>query len=241
VNCDQIQELAPLWLTGELEGARMSAVAEHLAGCGACTHLLAEQNSLDARIRTALLDEIPDTARTERLVRHRITWERQRRWLVVGGIAALLLIGFEWQKRENPDRLYADAARDHQLEVVEHQPRRWRSEPAAIEVVAARFGLTRAKAVDLAPEGYRLVRAKVCGLDGGPALHLVYGNGSTDSAREISVYVRQGATGLRNSETAEIGPERLASARNGRYSTVVVTTGSLEECRKLARRTAELL
>ena len=167
----------------------------------------------------------------------RIAAERQRRWLVVGGIAAMLLIGFQWQRHQLPDRLYADAARDHQLEVLDHQPRHWRSDLAAIEPIASRFGITRAQISDFAPAGLHLARAKVCGLDGSPALHLVY----SDGRREISMYVRRGAFASLKAVTAEIGPERLASAGNGRYSTLIVSTGSLEECRQLARRTADLL
>jgi anti-sigma factor RsiW len=239
VNCDQVQVLAPLWLTGELDGARRAAFAEHLAGCGGCTHFLEEQISLDARIQNELGKEDPNPERTQRVVLRKIAWQRRRPWVAAAGIAALFSIGFEWRKRDQPDRLFADAARDHQLEVVEHQPRRWRSESAAIALVTARFGLTADKASDLAPRGYRLLRAKICGLDGVPALHLVYGN--NDSAREISVYVRRGATGSKKGGAAEIGEERLAYSANGRYSTVVVTTGNIGECRQVARRTAELL
>src|SRR5436305_10917316 len=102
--------------------------------------------------------------------------------------------------RQQPGKLFVDAARDHQAEVMEHRPRRWRSEPADVRILAERFGLAGDKAETLAPVGFRLLQAKTCGLEGRPALHLVY----TDGSREISLYVRREEKGARRTNSAMI-------------------------------------
>jgi anti-sigma factor RsiW len=241
MNCSEVQEIAPLWLSGELEEVRSSQVRAHLEGCAGCARSIGEDASLDVRIRTALAEDGPASSRTERMVLRRITLERRWRWLVASGAAAVVLLGLIFGAplvtKQQPEKLFLDAARDHRLEVMEHQPRRWRSEAVDVGVLAERFGLTGATAVALAPAGYRLVHAKTCGLEGRPALHLVY----TDGAREISLYVRRETGGLRRVGSAEIGTERMASAQHGGYSAVAVTTGKLDECRQIAQRAVSVL
>ncbi|MDQ1469843.1 MAG: hypothetical protein QOJ99_1323 [Bryobacterales bacterium] len=241
MNCSEVQEIAPRWLSGELEESLSAQVRVHLEECAECAHSLGEDASLDARIRKALLQEEPATARTEEIVLRRIASERHRRWLATGGVAAAMLVALIFGKplvvRQEPGKLFVDAARDHRLEVMEHQPRRWRSEPAEVGILAERFGLTGATTLALAPAGYRLVHAKTCRLEGRAALHLVY----TDGAREISLYVRRGTDGWWPVASADFGVERMASAERAGYSAVVVTTGELDECRQIAERAVSVL
>jgi anti-sigma factor RsiW len=242
MNCSEIQDVATLWLSGELEEARSSQVRAHLEGCAGCARAMAEDASLDVRIRKALGEEEPATQQIEGMVLRRIASERRRRWLLAGGIAAAVLLSLVFGaplfvKQQQPRKLFMDAARDHRLEVMEHQPRRWRSEPGEVAVVAERFGLTGATALAMAPAGYRLVHAKTCGLEGRPALHLVY----TDGAREISLYVRRETDGLQRTGSTEIGGERMAWAERAGYSAVAVTTGEPDECRQIAQRAVSIL
>lgn len=226
MNCREIGELAPLYLSGEMGQSDRDLFRAHLAQCMSCASELERQAALDARVREAL--ELPDAALVTRAVRGHIA--RKRIWRVAA-VAAAILIAFvaSWELRPKPvARLYADAALDHRLEVMEHQPRRWRSDPAEIERLAARYQLHDAAA--LAPEGYRLEHAKMCGIDGKPALHLVYTNGN----REYSVFVR-----ARSEDSVpaavRIGAEQLASIRTDRLEAIVVSAGTSAECSELAR------
>jgi len=106
-----------------------------------------------------------------------------------------------------------------------------------MEQVASQGGLSFAQASGLAAAGYRLERAKICGLDGQRMLHLVFGDG----ARRYSVYVgrHEGArTGLR---TVRSGREEVAGFDTGRLRAVVVTAGPAAECEELARVAADRL
>lgn len=248
MNCRQMQELAPLWLSGELEGDQRADCNKHLRECAACDGLLREQALSDDRIRQALAAEDYPAAQTVQAVQHRIAAARHaqaRRFQAVAGLAAALLTavftGYVWRTNQQSHRIFADAARDHRLEVTEHLPRRWRSDLAEIGVLARRFGLTAEKAQALAPSGYRLLQAKTCGLDGHAELHLVF----SDGAQQISLYVRPRPGALAAITTAEFGAEALALVQNARYSALAVATVSAnvspEECREMALHAANLL
>jgi hypothetical protein len=143
---------------------------------------------LDALLRAACEREAIDTAALERSVRARL---RRRvvalEWMAVA--AALILIVWGASYRFRSPGIFEQAARDHRVEVVEHSPRHWRTDAAAIDGIARRFGFSTEQAARLAPAGYRLEHAKICGLDAKPALHLVYSSANTASAREFSVYI----------------------------------------------------
>ena len=143
---------------------------------------------LDALLRDACEREAIDTAALERSVRARL---RHRvlalQWMALA--AALILIAWSVSYRLRAPSVFEQAARDHRVEVVEHSPRRWRTENAAIDGIARRFGFSSEQAARLAPAGYKLEHAKICGLDGRPALHLVYSSGDVSGGSEFSVYI----------------------------------------------------
>ncbi len=190
-----------------------------------------ENQDLDERIAEAFREDPADPRRVEQRVLRQISAKRQKRRAAVAALAAAVLIAV-FIGVNRPPKLLVDAARDHRVEVMEHKPRRWTTDPAEFE---PKFGLTVAKASSLAPEGFWLLHARTCGLEGQKALHLVFTNGT----REISVYVRKTTQGQKGS--AHIGAEELAAARSAEYQTVAVTTGSAAECQQIARRAAERL
>ena len=234
MTCREIEELAPLYLSGELDEARRAVFHTHLQSCRDCRDEMDQQAALDARLRETVAD-LPDATAVERAVRRRIALERSARYAAIAAaVLVAVVLGYRAFRPQPVARLYADAALDHRLEVMEHQPRHWRTDPAEIEKLATRFRLPDVRW--LAP-GYRLERAKICGIDGAPALHLVYSNGS----QEVSVFVRQrDGTALR---AVAVGTEHLAAFELGLggAEAVIATSGSREECDAFARRAQEAL
>jgi anti-sigma factor RsiW len=228
MNCREIEEIAPLYLSGELEEDRRALFRAHLAQCRSCAVEMDRQVAFDARVLDAV-SEMPDATAVGRAVRRRIVRERVLRFAAVAAAVVFAAFLGYWALRPAPvSRLYADAALDHRLEVMEHQPRRWRTDPAEIDKLAARYELTNLAA--LAPEGYRLEHAKMCGIDGKPALHLVY----TDGRREVSVYLRIRDGGEKGLREVSVGLEHLAGFGTERLEAVVVG-GSIGECLEFAR------
>jgi anti-sigma factor RsiW len=236
MNCREIAELTPLYLSGELDGSKRALMHGHLAECRSCSDEMERQAAIDAQLRDSLGSELPDATAVEGRVRDRIRMERSRRWIVGTAAAAGVLIAVVLGARAGrPERLYTDAALDHRLEVMEHQPRRWRTDPAEIEKLTARYPLPNVAA--LAPAGYSLEHAKMCGLEGQPALHLVYTNG----VQEVSIFVR-GRVGTATAiHAVRLGSEHLAGFQTDRLEAVVATSGSSEECLKFARSAAAVL
>ena len=230
MNCREIEELAPLYLSGEIAEGKSALVRAHLAQCWNCALQMNQKIALDARLREAA-SQLPDATAVGRSVRGRIGAER---FGLMTAAAAIVLfaaiLSYRTLRPEPVGRLYADAALDHRLEVMEHQPRHWRSDPVEIEKLAARYDLQNVGA--LAPAGYRLEHAKMCGIDGKAALHLVFTNGT----QEVSVYVRPRSGTSRRSapRTVKVGSEQLAEIQTDRLEAVIATAGSSGECLRFA-------
>jgi anti-sigma factor RsiW len=232
MNCKDIADLAPLYLSGEMEQNPRDLFRTHLDECRNCAVQMEHQAAMDGRLRDVFSSALPDTAAIQQTIRGHIASERSRRWMMIAA-AAVLCASVLGYRTLRPERLFSDAAQDHRMEVVEHQPRRWRTDPAEIGKLAARYGLSNVNA----PAGYRLEHAKMCGLDGEPALHLVYTNG----LREFSVFVlkRSGAS-KKNPHIVSVGAEHLAAFQTERLE-VIATGGSGEECLQFARTAANAL
>jgi anti-sigma factor RsiW len=251
MNCRDIADLSPLYHSRELAAAQLREFESHLGRCRSCALELERQASMDARLRAAVDHEMPETAALDRSIMERISTASSRRrefsrWFIGAAAAAVLLIACSawWAAVQKPaPRLYADAARDHQMEVVQHQPRRWRSGAAEIDALAARYGLSGKAAATLGPAGFRLEHAKTCGLEGRPVLHLVYSNG----AREVSLYLRRNDS-VRHETTASsdlreviVGTEYLDAFRTERFTAVIVAEGSRADCLRFARSASMIL
>jgi anti-sigma factor RsiW len=230
--------LSPLYLTGELDRARTEELARHLRGCPAC----ASDLGVDKLMRETVLSERVDSAPLERRVHQLIAQESRRvmqRWMfAAAGVAALALIaalGYRAIFKTTP--VYAAAARDHHLEIVDHQPRKWFTDRSAIEDLAGKQGFSKLTIAGIAPAGYRLAQAKLCRLDGVVFLHLVYAGETTI----FSVFLRQlnpagGAETSRPIRTGAAGAEYIAGFEDARLSALVVT----EESEAAAMRFAKL-
>lgn len=243
MNCSDIAELSPLYVAGELDARRAAEFDAHLKTCSSCFRELETQARLDAQLRKALLAEDLDVARVNRRIREMIASDSlekavknirpgRGRWVTAAmGIAAtfLLFVAGYLLIPGHVAKVYADAAMDHQMEVVDHGPRRWLSDPVQIAALEQKLGIDVAVPSQLAA-GYHLERAKICQLDGRLYLHAVY----TDGTREFSIFMRarggqkltgtiRGISNGRFLRECVSGNEHLASFTTSHLVAVVAT------------------
>jgi anti-sigma factor RsiW len=255
MHCSDISELAPLYIAGEVDSQRAAEVDAHLKTCPACMRELETQARLDARLREVLIAEELDVSRVNRRIRELIAADsaggfvpqlqpRPRHWVTAAmGIAAALLViaaGYLLMPA-HVARVYADAATDHHLEVIEQQPRRWLTDPTKIAALAEQQGISDSVPLALA-SGYHLERAKICRLDGRPYLHLVYSNG----VREFSLFLRarngeklagtiRGFANGRLLRICDAGGEHLSSFETSRLTALVATDQPADAALRFAR------
>lgn len=234
-DCVDIRRRAPLYLSGEMDAEERRAVAAHIAKCSACAAAIAEDRNLDAMLRSALGGFEPDTGRLEQAMRLKISADRRRRrqaWAVaIAATVALLAVGaLAWARWTSPPQWYAGAALDHRIEVIDGQPRRWQSSDAELARLARLNGLQLEQVTALAPAGYRLERARICGIHGERMLHLVFSNG----ARRYSIFVSPHAGPTETVRTVRRGAENVAGFETGHFRGLVVSDGSAAECAELA-------
>ncbi len=238
MNCAAVLNLAPLYLSGELEPERAVEVAAHIKDCASCAWELGQQRALDAVLRETVLAEKVDSSRVERNVRlvvgEPVGQGSGRRWMfALAGLAAtLLLVVFLMRARP----VYAAAAKDHRIEIVELQPRQWSTERAAIAALAQRQGVTDSAIDRIAPAGYHLAQGKLCFLDGKIFLHLVYAN----DAGKLSVFLRP-ADRIEAVHAERHGAEHVAGFQDGNLSAVFVTEQSGDAAVRFARSAAAVI
>jgi anti-sigma factor RsiW len=264
MNCPDIVSLSPLYLSGELDAARAKEFQAHLVRCVSCCRELGLQAELDARLRNHIFTADVNTdhfALDQRIRASLVDLDMQRpsppvsakpRWLwPAAGVAAALLIatlGYRVLQDRQVAPICADAALDHQHEVIDQRSRVWLSDRAAIEALAERRGMPLAAVRALANQEHRLERGKLCRLDGRVFLHLVF----TDGTREFSVFlgpndhqriqapVRENVNG-KWLYSADLGAEHLASFQTDRLTAVVVTDQPGDAAVKFGRFAAGVL
>ena len=191
---------------------------------------------IDSRLRDAYSDTLPDASAVQTAVRQHIATERALLWITAATLIVILLTLGGYSLFKRGPGVYAELARDHKREVVEQQPRRWRTEPAEIAALTERYGVSGAMVSGFAPQGYRLEHAKTCAMAGQPILHLVYTNGS----KEFSLYLRQ-RSGGKAPVVVNIDSEQVATFSNHGFEAAIVMVGSGAECLEWARRAAGIL
>ena len=238
MNCSDISKFAPLYLAGELEPARAEAFSAHLRNCAACERELGQQAAFDELLRTSVLAERIDNSSVDQRVRAGISAGQRaaRRWmLTAAGIAAVLLLavlGYATTVSFRTKPVYAAAARDHRMEIVDRQPRKWLTDYASIERLAGREGVSGSMAADFAPAGYHLAQGKLCLLDGHVFLHLVYANSSGD----FSLFLRRSDDAAPwGIHTGTFDAEHVAGFRRGPLRALIVTERPGEAALRLAK------
>jgi anti-sigma factor RsiW len=92
--CTLIQDLLPLYMDGEVSPSSRETIAEHLTRCERCAGFLAGARSMHTQLRRegALRASL---AAQDQSTRQAVDLGRRRlRWLVVGGLTAMLGFGF---------------------------------------------------------------------------------------------------------------------------------------------------
>jgi anti-sigma factor RsiW len=246
MNCSDISTLAPLYLTGELESDRSQAFSDHLRNCTACRRKLGEDVEFDELLRTCVIAEHVDTSYVDRRVREKLGASRRssRRMFLAAAIAAVLLvsiIGFRALFLPGVRPVYAAAARDHRLEIVDRQTRKWVTDRASIEGLAGHEGLSGYVVEALAPAGYHLAQGKLCRLDGRLFLHLVYAN----DAGNFSLFLRPENVSPRDMEqqirASTFAAQHVAGFHRGQFSALIVTEQSGPMVLNLAKFAASVL
>lgn len=238
MTCTDISALTPPYLAGELDSARADAFAAHLRSCPSCRREIEQQTALDELVRASILAEYVDSSAVDERVRASIGAGRlssRRRMFTAAGIAAGLLMAalsywaMVWS-RTTP--IYAAAARDHRVEIVDGQPRKWLTDDASIKGLAEHVGLSAAVVTALAPAGYHLAQGKLCLVDGRVFLHLVY----KDESGDFSLFLR------RSRDAAPLGigthifsAEHVAGFQHGGLSALVVTEQPGDSVLRLAK------
>jgi anti-sigma factor RsiW len=238
MKCSDIAEFAPLYLTGELDPARTQVFSAHLGDCPACRQELREQTAFDERLRASLLAERVDSSRIDRQVRDAIH-TRWRTWVfTAAAIAAVLLLtilGYRILFATRTPPVFAAAARDHRVEIVDRQPRKWFTDRASIDGLARREGLPGSAVSSFIPAGYRLAQGKLCMLNGRGFLHLVY----VSDAGNFSLFLRRpddaAPPGLHADSFAA---EHVAGFQSSQLSALFVTDQSGDAALHLAESAA---
>jgi anti-sigma factor RsiW len=241
MNCSDISKLAPLYLAGELEPARAETFSAHIRSCPACKREVGQQTAFDELLRTSVLAEHIDTWSIDQRVRAGIgagQRNSRRRMFATAGLAAALLlvvIGYITMVSSRTKPIYAAAARDHRMEIVDRQPRKWFTDHASIERLAGHEGLSSSVAADFAPAGYHLAQGKLCRLDGRVFLHLVYAEDSND-AGNFSLFLRRADdASVRDIHANTFAAEHVAGFQRGPLQALIVTEQPGDSVLRLAK------
>jgi len=206
MNCQDVASLTTRYLSGELDRVRASDFDTHLKDCPGCFYELARYARAEAASHESALGEVTGVPSVDWGSRDHFAEElasvnrrdgrqhkpmpRLRVIAVMGAAAVLLVVALGYRVLMGPGvtRVYANAARDHQQEVVGQHSRKWLSDPRDIVALAERRGIPGTAVLALASQGYQLERGRLCLLGTRVFVHLVYSKGGSD----FSVYLRAG-------------------------------------------------
>ena len=234
MNCDEVLEAAPFLHSNELDACTALEIEQHLRGCSQCRRNIAQERALDQFIRQEMTREPIDTSRIEQNVRRAMTTQSHRKLIAMAAIAAMVLLavaGYQGMIRSRSNEIYSAAARDHQREIVNRQPRKWQTDPAAIQQIVDHQGITASDIQRLAPAGYHLAEGRLCMLSGQIFVHLVYASGDN----RFSLFLRRKKAQLESGKPYSYTAEHVACVQKNGLTAVVVSNQSEESAMGLAR------
>ena len=231
MNCDGVQELLPLYLSGELTGEGLAAVQHHIEVCEACAQSLSEDRQLDDMLRSAMLEDSPDVSAVLQRVHGEMAasgWKKMLhvRSLRFAALAAMVVLvavlGVSSFRAHQAQRTMAIAAADdHYSDLVLLRHPDWAYQPQDV----ARFMLKQFPRQDLlaaiTPKGAVFEKVRLCNLGGTQYAHFVFRTGST----ETSVFLvpnEQARSRYDSIHLADAGHGLEASGFSSTYMTGVV-------------------
>jgi anti-sigma factor RsiW len=245
MNCSDITTLTPLYLAGELDSARADGFAAHLRGCPACRSELEQQTAFDEMLRASMAAESVDSSRVDRRVRASISAGHRtsrRRMIAAASFAAVLplaaALGYWVMASSRAKPIDAAAARDHRMEIVDGQPRKWFTDDASIQGLTGRVGLPTSVVAAFTPLGYHLAQGKLCFLNGHVFLHLVY----KGTSGNFSLFLRRSddsaSSGIR---TNTFAAQHVAGFQHSALSALIVTEQPRDSALRLAKYAETIL
>jgi anti-sigma factor RsiW len=252
MTCSDVTSLIPLYLSGELEDDGAREFHRHVRNCANCAREISEHATLDSRLRADVLAEPVDSRAVEAHVRQFIAAETSSRatawrWGFAGaGIAAVAVMGVFGYRAAFPHSVpasgtFAAAAEDHRMEIVEKQPRRWRTDLTSVSELAAREGISTSMISAIAPPDYHFQEGKLCRLDGRIYLHLVYSDSTGNRNYSVFLDGQSSSGGRRGVYSSNVGAEHVAGFESGPLKAMVVTDQSEEAARQFARFAASVI
>ncbi|MFN2513967.1 MAG: anti-sigma factor [Pyrinomonadaceae bacterium] len=200
-DCHETKEFLEFYLDSELDAVQTRRVSDHLEGCRSCSReleVLRSQNELVSRaIRSVKLDsrslrasiEAATIAKRQRL----IPWSLPRipTWGTVTALAIVVIFASVFYLPTfigvNISPLFEAAAENHRVCIHDSEAPDWARTPAAVSELEETFVGHNRRVPDSTAD-YRLVRARVCIINGERFLHLVYEN---HGGQEASLFVGQ--------------------------------------------------
>jgi putative zinc finger protein len=197
MNCDTVRDVLPLYLSGELRGADLADLQEHLLQCRQCAMAANADRELDDALRTAMLEETPDlSAVLSRVHEHMAApwWARMshlflpRVAVAVGIIIAVVLISvpgiYLQQSRTN---LALAAAGDHYSDLVLQRHPDWEHTPEEVaRFLQQQFPQKQGLLHAITPQGASFEKVRLCNVAGRTYAHFVFRTGTA----ETSVFLR---------------------------------------------------
>jgi hypothetical protein len=260
MKCEDSQNAMPLFLACELDGQSSADFERHIKICADCRKEINLQKNYDIFLRQAFAEETLETAALRERVRRQIgvsdkprisLWKLPQMRFGFAFAALLIVLGIGlvyFVFKPNQPTIYAGVARDYTEDVIEQMPKQgWHDgETEAIEYARQQFGDEKVAAA-LAPEGYRLVRTRVCNPAGKLFVHLIYDNGE----RQISFYVRKKDDNLpgkpveiindRAFYAERIKTVEIAAFQSARFTVLLASDLPREESLRLAGKAVERL
>jgi hypothetical protein len=233
MNCDSVEELLLLYLSGELTGEKLTAVQQHIEACAACTQALSADRRLDDMLRSAMLEHSPDVSAVLQRVHGEMAtaasgWKRMlharslRFALLAAMVVLAAVLGISSFRAYQAQRATAIAAADdHYSDLVLLRHPDWAYQPQDV----ARFMLKKFPRQGLlaaiTPRDAVFEKVRLCNLGGTQYAHFVFRTGYT----EASVFlVPNGPAGNKHDSIhlADAGHGLEASGFSSTYMTGVV-------------------
>ncbi len=198
MNCNQIHEITPLYLTGELRGEPLQEFNGHIAECRACADNVDSDRQLDDALRSALGDEMPDASAVVARVRQQMDGDMRSRhvpwrlshlgWAKAGfafaaalvlAIATFGLLSGYWHEKA----MALAAADDHFSDLVLNRHSDWLVKPADMAAFLQQQFPQHAGLLPLiTPERASLEKVRLCRLKQATYAHLVFKTGEVETS-----------------------------------------------------------